>query len=286
MAEADTQGFKGSGDLAQRIRSARARIGLTRKQLASASQASERYLATLETGGGNPSVEMLIAIAEALNIPPAELLPMGGERDQLTANAAMQLRRLSPERIRDVMAQIGRPVEGSVDKAHRISLIGLRGAGKSSLGRALADRRGCAFVEVSKEVEKRYGGSISVMMEINGPATLRRLEAAVLEEVIAKNEAVVIAAPGAIVSSAALFEQLLQSTWTVWLEASPEDHMQRVVEQGDLRPMSGNRAAMADLKSILAARQADYARADARIDTSAQDFAATLDLLDVTTRKL
>jgi XRE family transcriptional regulator, aerobic/anaerobic benzoate catabolism transcriptional regulator len=286
MAEADTQGFKGSGDLAQRIRSARARIGLTRKQLATASQASERYLATLETGGGNPSVEMLIAIAEALNIPPAELLPMGGERDQLTANAAMQLRRLSPERIRDVMAQIGRPVEGSVDKAHRISLIGLRGAGKSSLGRALADRRGCAFVEVSKEVEKRYGGSISVMMEINGPATLRRLEAAVLEEVIAKNEAVVIAAPGAIVSSAALFEQLLQSTWTVWLEASPEDHMQRVVEQGDLRPMSGNRAAMADLKSILAARQADYARADARIDTSAQDFAATLDLLDVTTRKL
>jgi XRE family transcriptional regulator, aerobic/anaerobic benzoate catabolism transcriptional regulator len=286
MAESGTQGFKGSGDLAQRIRSARARIGLTRKQLATASQASERYLATLETGGGNPSVEMLIAIAEALNIPPAELLPMGGERDPLTANAAMQLRRLSPERIRDVMAQIGRPVEGSVDKAHRISLIGLRGAGKSSLGRALADRRGCPFVEVSKEVEKRYGGSISVMMEINGPATLRRLEAAVLEEVIAKHEAVVIAAPGAIVSSAALFEQLLQSTWTVWLEASPEDHMQRVVEQGDLRPMSGNRAAMADLKSILAARQADYARADARIDTSAQDFATTLDLLDATTRKL
>lgn len=285
MAEAGTQGFKGGGDLAQRIRSARARIGLTRKQLAAASQASERYLATLETGAGNPSVEMLIAIADALNVPPAELLPMGGERDPLTASAAMQLRRLPPERIRDIMAQIGQPVKGSADKAKRISLIGLRGAGKSSLGLALAERRGCPFIEVSKEVEKRYGGSISVMMEINGPATLRRLEAAVLEDVIAKHEAVVIAAPGAIVSSAALYDQLLQATWTVWLEASPEDHMQRVVEQGDLRPMAGNRAAMADLKSILAARQSDYARADAKIDTSAQDFVATLDLLEATTAK-
>jgi XRE family transcriptional regulator, aerobic/anaerobic benzoate catabolism transcriptional regulator len=286
MAEADSRGFKGSGDLAERIRSARARIGLTRKQLAVASQASERYLATLETGAGNPSVDMLIAIAEALNVAPAELLPMGGERDQLMASAAMQLRRLSPDRIRDILAQIGRPAEGSADKARRVSLVGLRGAGKSSLGSALAERLGCPFIEVSKEVEKRYGGSISVMMEINGPSTLRRFEAAVLEDVIAKHDVVVIAAPGAIVSSAALYDQLLQSTWAIWLEASPEDHMQRVVEQGDLRPMTGNRAAMADLKSILAARQADYARADARIDTSAQDFAKTLDLLEATVARL
>lgn len=286
MADADTREFKSSGDLAERIRSARARIGLTRKQLAAASQASERYLATLETGGGNPSVDMLIAIAEALNVAPAELLPMGGERDKLMASAAMQLRRLSPDRIRDILAQIGRPAEGSADKARRVSLVGLRGAGKSSLGSALAQRLGCPFIEVSKEVEKHYGGSISVMMEINGPSTLRRFEAAVLEDVVARHEEVIIAAPGAIVSSPALYDQLLQSTWTVWLEASPEDHMQRVVEQGDLRPMTGNRAAMADLKSILAARQADYARADARIDTSAQDFAKTLDILEATVSNL
>lgn len=282
MADADNQGFKGSSDLAERIRSARSRIGLTRKQLAAAAQASERYLATLESGGGNPSVDMLVAIAEALNVAPAELLPMGGERDPLMASAAVQLRRLPPDRIRDILVQIGRPAEGSADKRRRISLIGLRGAGKTSLGVALAKRLDCPFVEVSKEVEKLYGGSIAVMMEINGPGTLRRLEAAVLEDVVARHDIVVIAAPGAIVSSAALYDQLLQSTWTVWLQASPEDHMQRVVDQGDLRPMAGSRAAMADLKSILAARQGDYARADAHIDTSAQDFTATLDLLAAT----
>lgn len=286
MADADSQGFNGSSDLAQRIRSARARVGMTRKQLAAAACASERYLATLETGGGNPSVEMLIAIAEALNVAPAELLPLGGELDELVASAAMQLRRLSPERIKDVLTHVGRPAEAMSDKARRVSLVGLRGAGKSSLGRDLAERLGCPFIEVSKEVEKRYGGSISVMMEINGPATLRRLEAAVLEEVIAKHQAVVIAAPGAIVSYPALYDQLLRSTWTVWLEASPEDHMQRVVEQGDLRPMAGNRTAMADLKLILAARQTEYARADVRIDTSSQNFQETLDLLETAVNSL
>jgi XRE family aerobic/anaerobic benzoate catabolism transcriptional regulator len=286
MVEAGSGGFKGSAEIAQRIRSARARIGLSRKQLAVASAASERYLATLEAGKGNPSVEMLMSIAEALNLAPAELLPMGGESDSLVAKVAAQLRRLAPDRVNEVYTQLGKPPQDSGTKSKRISLIGLRGAGKSSLGRSLAERLGYPFFEISKEVEKRYGGSIAVMMEINGPAALRRYEAAVLEDILGNHDTAVIAAPGAIVSSSTLFEQLLQSSWTIWLEAAPEDHMQRVMAQGDLRPMSGNRAAMSDLKNILAAREAEYSRAVARIDTSAQDFEATLDLLEATATAL
>lgn len=277
MADSSEKGS--SADIAQRIRSTRARVGLTRKQLAVASNASERYLATLETGAGNPSIDMLEAIADALNVAPAELLPMGGERDPLIARIAMQLRRMPNDRVREVLAYIGKPSESLGDKANRISLIGLRGAGKSTLGEALAERLGYPFFEISKEVERIYGGSIAVMMELNGPATLRKFEAQVLDEIISKNEAAVIAAPGAIVSSPALYEQLLRSSKSIWLQASPEDHMQRVMAQGDLRPMAGNRTAMNDLKAILAARESEYARADLRLDTSAQDFAATLNLL-------
>jgi XRE family transcriptional regulator, aerobic/anaerobic benzoate catabolism transcriptional regulator len=277
MAESVSKG--GSADIAHRIRSARARIGLTRKQLAVASDASERYLATLETGAGNPSIDMLVAIADAVNVAPAELLPMGGERDPLIAKIAMQLRRLPADRVREVLAFIGKPSESLGDKARRISLIGLRGAGKSTLGAALAESLGYPFFEISKEVERVYGGSIAVMMELNGPATLRKFEAQVLDEIIGTNEAAVIAAPGAIVSSPSLFEKLLRSSKSIWLEASPEDHMGRVMAQGDLRPMAGNRTAMNDLKAILAARESEYARADHRLDTSAQDFAATLNLL-------
>lgn len=280
MAGPGEPSVQGSLEVARRIRSSRARAGLTRKQLAAASGASERYLATLEAGTGNPSIEMLMAIADALNIAMAELLPLGGERDLAICRAAAQLRRLSPERVREAMTWLGQPVGGRGEKAGRIALIGLRGAGKSSLGQALAQRRNVPFFEISKEVEQRYGGSIAVMMEINGPAAVQRYEAEVLEDVLAKHEAAVIAAPGAIVSAGNLFDHLLESSWTVWLEATPADHMARVMAQGDLRPMAGNRTAMDDLKRILAAREADYARADVRIDTSAQGFAATLELLD------
>jgi XRE family transcriptional regulator, aerobic/anaerobic benzoate catabolism transcriptional regulator len=269
-----------SEEIARRIRSARARAGLTRKQLAAASSASERYLAKLEAGTGNPSVEMLVAISGALNIAMADLLPMGGERDEPLSQAAAMLRRLAPGRLHEALSVLHQISAISGEKAHRIGLIGLRGAGKTSLGAALAERLCVPFIEISKEVERRYGGSIAVLLEINGPSALRRYEAEVLEQVVAENEAAVITAPGAIVSEAALYDRLLQSHWTVWLEATPEDHMQRVVAQGDLRPMTGNRTAMADLRSILAAREAEYVRADARLNTSAQGFTATLNALE------
>lgn len=274
--------FKGSQEIAQRIRSARSRAGLTRKQLATAAHASERYLATLEAGTGNPSVEMLVAIADALNIATAELLPAGGEQDQVVSQAAAQLRRLPPERVREALVWLRNPDQGQGDKAQRVSLLGLRGAGKTSLGKLLAKRLKVPFFEVSKEIERRYGGSIAVLMEINGPTVLQRYEEEILADIFSNNLSAVIAAPGAIVSAGALYDQLLAASWTIWLEASPEDHMQRVIEQGDLRPMAGNSKAMNDLKNILAARELDYARADVRIDTSSMDFDTTLDFLEKT----
>jgi XRE family transcriptional regulator, aerobic/anaerobic benzoate catabolism transcriptional regulator len=195
------------------------------------------------------------------------------------AQAAQLLRKLPPERIDDALAWLGERPAGSVGKARRIALIGLRGAGKSTLGKALAERLEVPFFEVSKEVEARYGGSIGVLLEINGPAALRRYEAEVLADICRKYPAAVIGAPGAIVADGKLYDQLLEAFWSIWLEASPEDHMSRVVAQGDLRPMTGSRTAMNDLKSILAAREPDYARADARLDTSAQGVDPTLDLL-------
>jgi XRE family aerobic/anaerobic benzoate catabolism transcriptional regulator len=279
-ANVNSEPCGGSLEIARRIRSARAKAGFTRKQLASASGASERYLAHLEAGTGNPSIEMLMAIADALAIAMADLLPLGGERDAAVAQAAQFLRRMAPERLQEALAWLGDLPEGLGGKGRRIALVGLRGAGKSSLGQALAMRIGAPFFEVSKEVEQRYGGSIGVLLEINGPAVLRRYEADVVRDICLQHSAAVIAAPGAIVADVKLYEQLLTSTWTIWLQATPEDHMERVVSQGDLRPMSGNRSAMNDLKNILAAREAEYARADAALDTSGRGFDETLDRLE------
>jgi XRE family aerobic/anaerobic benzoate catabolism transcriptional regulator len=272
--------FAGSSEIAKRIRSARARGGVTRKQLAAASGASERYLAHLEAGTGNPSIEMLLAIADALGIALVELLPMSGERDPLVAQVAGILRRMPPTRIRETLAILGEQPREAGGKERRVALIGLRGAGKTTLGIALAKRHGAPFFEISKEVERRYGGSIGVLLEINGPTALHRYETEVLSEICRDNPTAIIAAPGAIVANGKLYDQLLQSAWSIWLQARPEDHMERVVAQGDLRPMTGNRAAMNDLKAILAARESDYGRADAHLDTSAQGFEETLELLD------
>lgn len=285
-SKSDPTASEWSLEVARRIRSARARAGFTRKQLAAASAASERYLAHLEAGTGNPSIEMLVAIAGALDIAMVDLLPMGGERDSLVAHAAMIMRRLPAVRLREVLAMMGEEPERVSGKDRRVALVGLRGAGKSSLGSALAARLNAPFFEISKEVEKRYGGSIGLLLEINGPAALHRYEADVLAEICERHQHAVIAAPGAIVADGKLYGQLLQSCWTVWLRALPEDHMERVIAQGDLRPMTGNRTAMDDLNTILAAREADYGRADVTLDTSEQPFDGTLTRLVDTVHRM
>jgi len=156
----------------------------------------------------------------------------------------------------------------AADRAQRIALVGLRGAGKSTLGSRLAQRLGCPFIELDRMVEQDYGARIPDLVEIAGLATFRRYERACLERVIAEHQAAVIATAGGIVSSPETYGLLLRHAHTVWIKARPEEHMRRVMAQGDFRPMAQNREAMADLVAILDARSADYARAEAELDTS------------------
>jgi XRE family transcriptional regulator, aerobic/anaerobic benzoate catabolism transcriptional regulator len=276
----NNQSSANSLEVGQRIRASRAKAGMTRKQLATASGASERYLAHLEAGTGNPSVDMLSAIGDALDMAMADLLPLGGERGELEERAASLMRRLPKDKLLGALEWMQRSLQVEGGKAKRIALIGLRGAGKSSLGEALAKRLNFPFFEVSKEVERVYGGAIGLLIEMNGQAALRRYEAEVLQVICRDHPAAVIAAPGAIVADGPLYDSLLESAHSVWLQATPQDHMGRVIAQGDLRPMGNGRGAMDDLQAILDSRAPDYARADAKLDTSAQDFERTVDKLE------
>lgn len=270
----------GAGEVGERLRAARAKAGLTRRQLAALSATSERYLAHIEAGTANPTVGVLGSLAGALELAVADLLPLGGERSAIRAEAAAALRRLPEARLPAVLESLQQPAPYDQSKARRLVLVGLRGAGKSSLGSALAERLGVPFIELSKEVERAYGGEMRFLIELGGPGALRRYEHKAWEEVVARHEAAVIATPGGIVADAGLYDRILQSAHSVWLEASPDEHMSRVMAQGDFRPMASNRNAMDDLKAILAARAPDYARAEARLDTSAQDFDSTVDRLE------
>jgi XRE family aerobic/anaerobic benzoate catabolism transcriptional regulator len=252
------------------VRSARAKRGITRRQLAEQSGASERYLAQIEGGQGNPSVTILKGIADALDVPVAELLPGAGGRGE-GFNRILDLIAGVPASELTAIADL---IEGrtkadlAADRARRIALVGLRGAGKSTLGTMLAEQLGVPFIELDRLIEQEYGTRISDLVEIAGVATFRRYERGCLERVIAEHDAAVIATAGGIVSSPETYGLLLRRTHTVWIKARPEEHMRRVMAQGDFRPMAQNREAMSDLVAILDARSADYARAEAELDTS------------------
>ena len=171
-----------------------------------------------------------------------------------------------PALAKEIEARVA--LSGSADRARRIALVGLRGAGKSTLGRMLAQHLGWPFIELDRVVEEDYGASIPDLIEMAGTATFRRHERSALERVIAEHEAAIITTAGGIVANPETYALLLRRTHTVWIKARPEDHMSRVMAQGDFRPMAQNRAAMADLVAILEARRADYARAEAEVDTS------------------
>jgi XRE family aerobic/anaerobic benzoate catabolism transcriptional regulator len=265
--------------LGERVRLLRARKGLTRKALAAVSEVSERHLANLELGVGNASILVLRQVARALDCPLAELL--GDEtaaspewlliRDLLRGRNEDGLRRARLA-LAELFGEAGKPDA----RAGRIALIGLRGAGKSTLGRALALSLDVPFVELNTEIERVAGCSIAEIHNLLGPNAYRRYERRALEETIQLYPDAVIATPGGIVSDPASFNLLLAHCYTIWLKASPEEHMQRVVAQGDLRPMAGNREAMADLKRILAGRAAFYGKADLQLDTAGRSVEATL----------
>ncbi|RPH46065.1 MAG: helix-turn-helix domain-containing protein [Burkholderiales bacterium] len=268
--------------LGERARSLRARRGMTRRALSSASEVSERHLANLELGVGNASILVLRQVAQALGAPLAELIgdetTAGPEwlliRDLLAGRDEDELRRARIA-LGDLFGESAR----AEARAGRIALVGLRGAGKSTLGRMLADALALPFVELNRELERVAGCSLAEIHGLLGPAAYRRYERRALEETIQLYPDAVIATPGGIVSDPATFNLLLAHCTTVWLKASPEEHMQRVVAQGDLRPMAGNQEAMDDLKRILAGRAAFYGRADRQVDTSGRSLGQAFDAL-------
>ncbi|HEY4374057.1 MAG TPA: helix-turn-helix transcriptional regulator [Burkholderiales bacterium] len=263
--------------LGERVRNLRAQRGMTRKILARDSGVSERYLALLEAGEGNVSVVLLKRIAQALNVPSIELLREQGSVSAEHAEVQTLLRRLSPAQMRRAAELLEREFHTDVQaRSQRIALVGLRGAGKSSIGSLLAKELKVPFVELDREVEREANTSLNEIFLLYGQAGYRRYERAALDCIIAKHERVVIATGGSIVSEPETYEHLLASCFTVWLKAAPEEHMARVVAQGDTRPMKGNREAMEDLRRILGTRSALYGRADCTIDTSGRAIEKSL----------
>ncbi len=259
--------------LGERVRALRARRGMTRKTVALTANVSERHLANLEYGIGNASILVLLQVAGALQCSLAELLG-----DVTTSSPEwLLLRELLEHRdeatLRRVRESVGTLLGtggGNTARSTRVALVGLRGAGKSTLGQMLADDLDYPFVELSREIEKFAGCSVGEIQGLYGQNAYRRYERRALEEAIQIYPEAVIATPGGIVSDAATFNLLLAHCTTVWLQASPEDHMRRVTAQGDLRPMAASREAMDDLKGILAGRAAFYSKAEFTVDTSAQ----------------
>jgi XRE family transcriptional regulator, aerobic/anaerobic benzoate catabolism transcriptional regulator len=255
--------------LGERVRDARARRGMTRKILARDSGVSERHLAQLESGRGNVSIVLLLRIAQALNLPLSELLHEHGAQSVELALIDQLLRRLPAQTLPEVRAEMLRKFGSAyADRSGRIALIGLRGAGKSTLGAKLAKELGIPFVELDREIEREAGTSLSEIFLLYGQAGYRRYERRCLEKTIEQHPRLVIATGGSLVSEPGTFDLLLAACTTVWLKAQPEEHMARVVAQGDTRPMAGNREAMDDLRRILRGRATLYGQADVTVDTA------------------
>ena len=274
--------------LGQRVKTLRAQRGMTRKALASAAEVSERHLANLEYGTGNASVLILLQVAQALDCSIAELV---GDITTVTPEWLLlreSLGRCSEADLRKIRLSLGTtlgitPTAQSI--ARPIALIGLRGAGKSTLGKLLADDLGYRFVELRRVIEQMAGCAIAEIQALYGLAAYRRYEMRALTETVAQGNGLVIATPGGVVSDSASFKLLLDGCTTVWLQASPEDHMKRVTAQGDMRPMAASKEAMKDLKGILQGRAAFYSKSDLNINTSVQPLAETFNLLRFAVRQ-
>jgi XRE family aerobic/anaerobic benzoate catabolism transcriptional regulator len=261
----------------ERLRDLRARRGMSRRLLATGAGLSERYLAQLEGGTGNPSFLVLRALAAALDIPLDALIALQDEPDDFQRITALA-RTLGPAQLAEArMALVERfGATDPVARRGRVALIGLRGAGKTALGSTLAGELGVPFIELDREIEREAGMAMAAIVEFVGQSGYRRLERESLERIVADTPRFVMATGGSIVSEPATYERLLAACYTVWLRASAREHMERVIAQGDLRPMSGNAASMDDLKRILAGREPLYRRADAVVDTEGQSFATSL----------
>ncbi|WP_315835872.1 helix-turn-helix transcriptional regulator [Bradyrhizobium prioriisuperbiae] len=268
--------------LGQRVRTMRGLRGMSRKVLARVSGISERYIAQLESGKGNVSIVLLRRVAQAMGAPLEDLIPAHEASPDWPVIRDL-VRKATPLQIahaKDILSG-----QSTAALAQRkvtfagIALIGLRGAGKSTLGKLLAERIGWTFVELNKEIERQNGLSVAEIIALYGQEGFRRMEQAALGQLLARKEPIVLATGGGIVSEPLTFDLVLSSFYTIWLKAEPEEHMARVRRQGDLRPMADDRSAMQELRTILLSREPLYSRASAVVDTAGltvKDAAARL----------
>lgn len=267
------RGFSANGELltflGKRVRELRSRRGMTRKQMSQEADVSERHLAQLESGEGNISVVLLQRVSRALGVPIASLFAPQTEEHTEKRFIQRFLERLPEHRLEEVVSRLTRDfgLEEKIRKM-RIALIGMRGAGKSTLGSMLAKELGKRFVELDSEIEKDTGMPLGEIFSLYGQSGFRTIEKRTLERVLRENERVVVSVGGGVVSEKETFDFLLSHCYTVWIKARPEEHMSRVMAQGDFRPMAANNQAMEDLRRILEAREPLYRRADLLLDTS------------------
>lgn len=257
----------------ERVRGERARRGMSRKLLAHHAGISERYLTQLESGKGNVSLLLLRQIAAALGLPLSRLV---GDEPLSPEMAAMRqfLARLTPDQLKEAHASLTAAFADDAQtlRAGRIALVGLRGAGKTTIGAAAAKELEVPFFELDKEIERLSGTSLGSILELYGQQAYRRYELQALQELLASQTRFIVATGGSLVSEAATYELLLRSCFTVWVRTTPEEHMQRVLDQGDLRPVAqsgaGSQQAMDDLRRILDERSELYGRADVTLETT------------------
>jgi len=273
--------------LADRIRDGRAQRGMTRNALAADSGVSLRFLAQLESGQGNPSVLVLRRIASAMGFPPDALLSDEPIRSVDQTLLTQILRSLSNDDLHKARQLLDHHFgDNGVRETRKsyVTLVGLRGAGKTTLGRRLAKQRGVPFFELDREVEREYGATIGEILQLHGQPGYRRFERETLQNVTSKNPAAVIEAGGGLAADPETLPLLLERSLAVWVSASPDEHMQRVIDQGDLRPMARSREAMRELKDILRAREPFYRQAHLHLNTSGrtadQSFKELVELLE------
>jgi len=264
---------------ATRLREARRRRGLSRRELAESSQVSMRYLALLESGDGNVSVAILFRIAAALDLPVASLL-QDDDGSSSAGDMASRFAAATPQQKRAILDILGAPLEEAPDRRRRIALVGVRGGGKSTLGRLASTRLDVPFHEVSQGIEQLAGVPVSEVVALYGQDGLRRYEATSLVELAARHDELIVAVGGGIVETEANFDFLLSHFHTIWVHAMPADHIARVSAQGDDRPMRGYAEAERHLETMLSARMTHFARADVALDTSGRNVDDSLaDLL-------
>ena len=254
--------------LGERVRTLRNQRGMTRKALAQHAKVSERYLAQLEVGKGNCSIVLLRRIARAIGLPVTQLVHDGAEPALDLVLLTQFLERLPPDMLVEARKLVTEHFSSPSEDRRRVALIGLRGGGKSTLGRLLAERLDVPFIELDREIERRSGANLSEIFDMFGQETFRRAEREALDDVLRRHPHFVIATSGSIVTEPGTLELLLASCFTVWVRAEPEEHMKRVMAQGDMRPMANNARAMEDLVSILKSREPLYAKAEAVLATT------------------